>query len=99
MHGSVGWSVKMHQLVDRANSICERLNDMGVKYFRHPDLNIVTINANYMSSDLAKKYHLVPDSHEEKPNWYKIVVMPHVKQGIIDKFLSELKNEQHNRIK
>jgi hypothetical protein len=26
-------------------------------------------------------------------------VMPHVKQGIIDKFLSELKNEQQNRVK
>ena len=98
-HGSIGWSVKMHQLVDRANSICERLNDMGVKYFRHPDLNIVTIDANFMSGDLARKYHLVPDNHEEKPNWYKIVVMPHVKQGIIDKFLSELKNEQQNRVK
>ena len=98
-HGSIGWSVKMHQLVDRANSICERLNEMGVKYFRHPDLNIVTIDANFMSGDLARKYHLVPDNHEEKPNWYKIVVMPHVKQGIIDKFLSELKNEQQNRIK
>jgi glutamate/tyrosine decarboxylase-like PLP-dependent enzyme len=98
-HGSIGWSVKMHQLVDRANSICERLNDMGVKYFRHPYLNIVTIDANFMSGDLARKYHLVPDNHEEKPNWYKIVVMPHVKQGIIDKFLSELKNEQQNRVK
>ncbi len=98
-HGSIGWSVKMHQLVDRANSICERLNEMGVKYFRHPDLNIVTIDANFMSGDLARKYHLVPDNHEEKPNWYKIVVMPHVKQGIIDKFLSELKNEQQNRVK
>ena len=99
IHGSIGWSVKMHQLVDRANSICERLNDMGVKYFRHRDLNIVTIDANFMSGDLARKYHLVPDNHEEKPNWYKIVVMPHVKQGIIDKFLSELKDEQQNRIK
>ena len=98
-HGSIGWSVKMHQLVDRANSICERLNEMGVKYFRHPYLNIVTIDANFMSGNLARKYHLVPDNHEEKPNWYKIVVMPHVKQGIIDKFLSELKNEQQNRVK
>jgi glutamate/tyrosine decarboxylase-like PLP-dependent enzyme len=98
-HGSIGWSVKMHQLVDRANSICERLNEMGVKYFRHPYLNIVTIDANFMSGELARKYHLVPDNHEEKPNWYKIVVMPHVKQGIIDKFISELKNEQQNRVK
>ena len=94
IHGSVGWIVKMHQLVDRTTFICEKLNELSVKYFRHPDLNIVTIDANYISHELAMKFHLVPDNHETKPNWYKIVVMPHVKQGIIDSFLTELKNEQ-----
>jgi len=98
IHGSVGWTVKMHQLVDKATLICEKLNELGIKYYRHPDLNIVTINADYMSSNLAMKYHLVPDSHDENPNWYKIVVMPHVKQGIIDNFLSELKNEHYSKI-
>jgi hypothetical protein len=98
IHGSVGWTVKMHQLVDRASFICEKLDELGIKYYRHPDLNIVTINADYISSNLAMKYHLVPDSHDENPNWYKIVVMPHVKQGIIDNFLSEIKNEQYSKI-
>lgn len=94
IHGSIGWSVKMHQLIDRTTSICEKLDEFEINYFRHPDLNIVTIDANFISNELAIKYHLVPDNHEEKPNWYKIVVMPHVKPGIIDNFLSELKNEQ-----
>jgi tyrosine decarboxylase/aspartate 1-decarboxylase len=99
IHGSTGWAVKMRQLVDRAIYICEKLDEWKVKYYRHPDLNIVTIDANFMSSRLAKKYHLVPDNHNEQPNWYKIVVMPHVKQGILDNFLSELENEQHARLK
>jgi glutamate/tyrosine decarboxylase-like PLP-dependent enzyme len=99
IHGSEGWNVKMRQLVDRTTSICEKLNQWNIHYFRHPDLNIVTIDANYMSSELANKYHLVPDNHNEKPNWYKIVVMPHVKQGIIDNFMTELENEQHKRLK
>jgi tyrosine decarboxylase/aspartate 1-decarboxylase len=94
IHGSVGWTVKMRQLVDRASIICDKLNEWGVKYYRHPDLNIVTIDARYISNELAMKYHLVPDNHDVKPNWYKIVVMPHVKQGIIDNFLAELKTEQ-----
>ncbi len=94
IHGSVGWTVKMRQLVDKAATISETLDEWGIKHYRHPDLNIVTIDAHYMSSALANKYHLVPDNHNEKPNWYKIVVMPHVKSGIIDNFLSELKNEQ-----
>ena len=99
IHGSTGWAVKMRQLVDRATFICEKLDEWNVKYYRHPDLNIVTIDANYMSARLAKKYHLVPDNHNEQPNWYKIVVMPHVKQGILDNFLAELENEQHARLK
>jgi glutamate/tyrosine decarboxylase-like PLP-dependent enzyme len=99
IHGSTGWAVKMRQLVDRATFICEKLDEWKVNYYRHPDLNIVTIDANYMSSRLAKKFHLVPDNHNEQPNWYKIVVMPHVKQGILDNFLVELENEQHARLK
>ncbi len=93
IHGSNGWAVKMRQLVDRTTFICEKLDSWGVKYFRHPDLNIVTIDSNYISRELADKYHLVPDSHYE-PKWFKIVVMPHVKHGIIDNFLSELGSEQ-----
>lgn len=93
IHGSSGWKVKMRQLVDRTTSICEKLDAWGVNYFRNPDLNIVTIDSNYISQELADKYHLVPDSHHN-PKWFKIVVMPHVKHGIIDNFLSELQNER-----
>lgn len=93
IHGSMGWSVKMHQLMDRTTTICEKLNEWQIQYYRNPDLNIITINSDFISAGLAQKYHLVPDNHHD-PAWYKIVVMPHVKQGIIDNFLSELKNEQ-----
>jgi tyrosine decarboxylase / aspartate 1-decarboxylase len=95
IHGSTGWTVKMRQLIDRTSFICEKLDDWGVKYFRNPDINIITIDANYISKNLAEKYHLVPDDHHD-PKWFKIVVMPHVKQGIIDNFLNELELEQAN---
>ncbi|MCD6069001.1 MAG: PLP-dependent enzyme glutamate decarboxylase [Bacteroidetes bacterium] len=93
IHGSAGWRVKMHQLIDRTTFICDKLDESGVVYYRNPQLNIVTIRSEYISPELARKYHLVPDSHHD-PSWYKIVVMPHVRQGIIDDFLSELKYEQ-----
>jgi len=96
IHGSTGWTVKMRQLVDRTTLICEKLNEFGIQYFRNPDLNIVTIKSAHISRHLAQKYHLVPDSHHN-PHWYKIVVMQHVKPGIIDLFLSELKNENFSR--
>jgi glutamate/tyrosine decarboxylase-like PLP-dependent enzyme len=92
-HGSAGWRVNMHHLIDRTTFICEKLDEWNIAYFRNPDLNIVTINSKFISENLAKKFHLVPDSHQN-PLWYKIVVMQHVRQGIIDDFLTELKNEQ-----
>ncbi len=92
MHGSIGWSVKMSHLLDKTTSLCSALSDMGVEYYRHPQLNIVTLRSKYISADLAAKFCLVPDNHQE-PKWYKIVVMPHVKQGILDNFVSQLSNE------
>jgi len=95
LHGSMGWSVKMHQLLDKTSFICEKLKEWGVEFYRHPDLNIITIRSKFLRAELAEKYNLVPDQHGEEAQWYKIVVMPHVKQGIIDHFLSELKNDLH----
>lgn len=93
IHGSTGWRVKMMDLIDRTTLICDKLKEWNVEFYRNPDLNIIALKAPYISSKLAKEYHLVPDNHKE-PNWYKIVVMPHVRRGIIDDFLTALKNEQ-----
>lgn len=53
-------------------------------------MNIVTIRAKYISKELAHKYMLVPDMHDATVNWWKIVVMDHVKQGLLDQFLADL---------
>lgn len=92
MHGSVGWTVKMAQLLDQTNSLCEALQEMDVEFYRNPFLNIVAIPAQYISTDIAKTFTLVPDDHHD-PKWYKIVMMPHVKRGIIDNFLNQLSSE------
>ncbi len=64
---------------------------LRVEYYHNPYLNIVTINGRYISTQLAKKYSLVPDIHNNQANWYKIVVMEHVTQGILDCFIMDLK--------
>lgn len=93
MHGSVGWTVKMSQLLDKTTSLCCTLDELGVEYFRNPYVNIIAIKSKYISPILAKQYYLVPDTHDENPKWYKIVMMPHVKQGILDNFISQLTSE------
>jgi len=92
-HGSVGWSVKMNQLLDKTSNVCQALDEMGVAYYRNPFVNIIAIKSQYISPQLAKQFYLVPDTHEGEPGWFKIVVMPHVKQGVLDNFLNRLSSE------
>lgn len=94
IHGSEGWKYKMESLCDKTERICKKLEGMGVVFFRNPHLNIIAIKAQYISKKLAHKYQLVADSYEFDPKWFKIVVMPHVKQGTIDTFLMEVEAEQ-----
>ena len=94
-HGSAGWQYKMTSLRDRASRICNKLDELGIKYFHNPFINIITIKNGYISKQLAEKYHLVADSYEFEAKWWKIVVMPHVKQGYIDSFLQELEAERN----
>lgn len=89
-YGSDGWKAKIKNLLNKTNRLCVNLDKKGVKYFRNPDMNIVTIRAEYVSKELAAKYLLVPDTHDDQPKWQKIVLMDHVKQGLIDKFLYDL---------
>lgn len=89
-YGSEGWKAKMEKLLYRTDDLCTSLDELGVEYYRHPHMNIITIRARYIPDWLGRKYFLVADSYEQPPSWWKIVVMPHVKQGFIDLFLKEL---------
>lgn len=91
-HGSEGWTYRMQQLLDRTDSICDALDEMEIEYYRHPNMNIVAIKAEYISYKLIEKYHLVADDFNN-PKWWKIVMMMHVDWPIIDNFLMELKLE------
>lgn len=91
-HGFSGWQYLMEKLVDRTDHICETLDQMGIRYFRHPKMNIVAINAEDMDEGIAHKYHLVADNFND-PKWWKIVVMTHAEKHIIDEFLIDLQKK------
>ncbi|MBK7665949.1 MAG: aspartate aminotransferase family protein [Sphingobacteriaceae bacterium] len=89
-HGSEGWTKKMRELTDKTSDFCAALSEMEVEYYRNPYLNIVAIKSKYVSAELAKKFVLVPDTHEGQPQWYKVVVMPHVHHNALSQFINEL---------
>lgn len=89
-HGSEGWTKKMRELTDKTSDFCAALSEMEVEYYRNPYLNIVAIKSKYVSAELAKKFVLVPDTHEGQPQLYKVVVMPHVHHNALTQFINEL---------
>lgn len=88
-YGSNGWREKIGILMTRTNWLCDELKKRGMEYYRNPSMNIVTIKQKYVPDDLAEKYFLVPDDHENT-TWWKIVVMDHVTLDILQVFFKEL---------
>ncbi len=96
-YGSAGWKAKIEKLQKKTDRLCSNLDERGVEYFRNPDVNIVTIKSEYITPQLAEKYLLVPDAHGDNAKWFKIVVMDHVQQGLLDRFLLDLDAELQAR--
>ena len=94
-YGSEGWTAKIDELLDRTNWLCEQLSKRGISFFRHPKMNIITLKPERINRSLAEKYFLVPDDHDS-PSWWKIVVMDHVTEGVLDRFLIALDQSLEN---
>lgn len=90
-YGPHKWFEKISVLQMRTQFLCNELDQMNIKYFREPFMNIVTIHAEYIPKEIAEKYHLVPETHNHENKWYKIVLMNHVEIEHLTTFIAELK--------
>jgi tyrosine decarboxylase / aspartate 1-decarboxylase len=88
-YGPYGWLEKINKLLYRTQWTCTELDKLGIRYYRHPKMNIITIDAKQVPASLAQKHGLVPDDHHN-PAWYKIVVMDHVELHQLSDFVEEL---------
>lgn len=91
IYGPDGGIAFCRELLRRTDIICNELDRLDIAYFRDRHMNIVAIRASDRFRKIAVKHHLVPDSHSETPQWYKIVVMDHVSEEMIQAFLSEVR--------
>lgn len=98
IHGSDGWTAKMQNLSDKTTRLCSQLRLLDIEFFRNPFVNIIAIKSKYVPKEIVEKYHLVADSYEAEPKWYKIVIMPHVKQGVLDSLINDLKAKHYKLI-
>lgn len=97
-YGPFGWLEKINKLLYRTDWCCNELQHLGVSFYRHANMNIISIKATDISADLADKYGLVPNTHHGVPLWYKIVVMDHVELDYLKKFIQELRINTPSRI-
>ena len=90
-YGPNGWFEKVSVLQMRTSYLCKELDQLHIEYFREPFLNIVTIKSKYIPHELAEKYNLVPQQHNDQNQWYKIVLMDHVEVEHLSTFIADLK--------
>lgn len=90
-HGPEGWRRRMAELIQATDRLCAALDGVGIEYFRFPGMNIVSMRAEQVPEHLPSRYRLVADNFEEKPQWWKIVVMPHTLGKVLDRFVQDLK--------
>jgi tyrosine decarboxylase/aspartate 1-decarboxylase len=93
-YGPNGWFEKIHILQYRTDWLCDQLGQKNIRFFREEYSNQVAIENKYLTRELVEKYGLVPDTHGESPNWYKIVVMEHVTVDVLEPFVAEIERLQ-----
>ena len=92
-YGGNGWFEKISILQMRTNWLCKELNALGIEYFRNPYMNIVTLKAKYVPAELAERFDLVPQKHDETNEWFKVIIMEHVEIEHLTLLLEELKQQ------
>jgi tyrosine decarboxylase/aspartate 1-decarboxylase len=75
----------------RTQFLTKELDALGIAYYNCPFMNIVTIKAEFIPENIAHKYGLVPQQHNENNKWYKIVLMDHVEVEHLTNFIDEMK--------
>ena len=89
-YGPHKWFEKISVIKMRTNWLCKQLDQLGVIYFREPEMNIVTIRSECVPESLAHKYNLVPQTHDETNQWHKIVLMDHVEIEHLKDFIQDM---------
>lgn len=93
-YGAHGWFEKINILQLRTSWLCEQLDNMKIHYYREPFMNIVTIKATHISDEMAQRFDLVPQKHDDQNQWFKVIVMEHVEIDHLELLVEALKSKR-----
>ena len=94
-NGPYGWHEKVFILQKRAEWFCNQLEQLSLRFYRHPNSNIVTIESSSIQPEVVSFFGLVPDNHSN-PKWFKIVIMEHVTIEKLSMLIDKIKSTVHN---
>ncbi len=89
-NGPHGWFEKTYILQKRTEWMCQNLKSLDIAFYRHPCSNIITMRAEHVHPEVANRFGLVPDNHND-PKWFKIVIMEHVTIEKLSLLIEDLK--------
>jgi len=92
--GPYGYFEKIKVLQMRTKWLCNQLDKLNIEYYKEEKINIVTIEAKYISPKIAHKFSLVPEIHNKNNKWYKIIIMEHVEAENLMYLIEDLKNNK-----
>ncbi len=95
-YGPHGWFEKISILQMRTTWLCRRLDECDISFFRDPFMNIVTIRAEHIPDQVAKKFGLVPQTHGSGNKWFKVVIMEHVEVEQLSALVDEISRAKAN---
>lgn len=90
-YGPFGWDEKISILQMRTKWLCDELDKLNIPYFREEKMNLVTIRSKFIPKEVAEKFDLVPQKHNDENQWYKVVLMDHVEIHDLLELINALK--------
>jgi len=80
-------------LIELTDYLCLELDKLHVNHYRNKFMNVVAIDSKNFPKEIAEKYHLQADDHEDetKQKWWRLVVMEHVNKKMINRFLKQIR--------
>ena len=90
-YGPFGWDEKISILQMRTQWLCDELDKLNIPYFREEKMNLVTIRSEFIPKEVAEKFDLVPQKHNDENQWYKVVLMDHVEIHDLLELINALK--------
>jgi len=94
-YGPHTWFEKISVLLMRTQWLCDHLDALNISYYRHPNMNIVTMKSDGIPVEIEDKFDLVPETHDGNNKWYKVVIMDHVEVDHLEQLIEALKEAKN----